>query len=560
MEIRFRLAMAASVCLLALLPLVARLAHLQILEHRALETRASGEFSRSAEEACPRAEIIDRHGNVLTQSMPVWTCFIDKAMVRSPERLAGRLSPLVGIPAAEILARIRGVRRFVWLKKRLDFAEAGRIAQARLEGAGLTPGQERFYPNGALARNLLGLVGAGGHGSAGIELFFDQRLSGRPRRFEMIRDGSGKIISQGALEDPAPPEPLRLTIDRNIQYYAEELLREAAERFSAKSGLVAVQDPGNGELLAMAVHPQNPLRNPIVQDSFEPGSTFKVVTAAAALEESLVREEEVFSCENGAYEIAPRIVIHDHEPSGPLTLAGILEKSSNIGIAKVAERVGALRFYRFVRAFGFATKTGIPLPGETLGSLKPLSDLNRVALAAASYGYGLGASPLQILAAYSAIANGGTLWEPRIVRGSQKPLGVRRIASEMTMRRLSAMLEGVVERGTGVAAQIAGYRVAGKTGTTRRLDSATSRYSEAHYNASFVGFLPASKPLWTILVVIEDPQGAYYGAQVAAPLFGKLGRWLLALKGVAPDRPRELGLAAKSEPGPQAASAARRVP
>ncbi|MFA6004147.1 MAG: penicillin-binding protein 2, partial [Elusimicrobiota bacterium] len=326
-----------------------------------------------------------------------------------------------------------------------------------------------------------------------------------------------------------------------------------AAQFQAKGGWVVIQDPNTGEILAMASHLSNALKNPIVQDTYEPGSTFKVVAAAAALEESLVAESDTFFCENGRYEISPGVFINDHEPESNLTLQGILERSSNIGIAKVVEKLGAMRFYRYSRAFGFAIKTGINLPGETAGEMKPLSQLSRVVLAASSYGYGIGTSALQVVNAYSAIANGGILYEPNIIADGRRPNRVRRVMSEGTARTLSRMLEGVVDRGTALPARIAGYRVAGKTGTARKLDRRTGQYSTSAYMASFVGFLPADKPRWTILVVMDEPQGQYYGGQVSAPVFAKLGRRLLAMEGVPPDRSAELQVTALA-PKPLAAA------
>jgi cell division protein FtsI (penicillin-binding protein 3) len=356
------------------------------------------------------------------------------------------------------------------------------------------------------------------------------------------------MIYKSLETDSSPPKPTVLTLDRNIQYFAEEILAQGQAQFSAKAGIIAVQDPFTGEILAMASHPTNSLKNPVVQDTFEPGSTFKIVAAAAALEEGTISEKEGFFCENGSYELAPGVIIHDHEPSGTLNLAGILEHSSNIGMAKIAERLGPIHFYRTSRLMGFANKTGISLPGETGGEMKPLSDMGRVALAAASYGYGIGTSPLQILNAYNALANGGTLWEPQIVKDGRRPTKVRRIASPKTVATLSRILEGIIERGTGVSAQVPGWRVAGKTGTSRKFDAQTGRYSSTDYNASFVGFLPASRPLWTILVILENPRGQYYGAQVAAPLFARLARRLVALKGIAPDGRPPTRLALRASP------------
>ncbi|MBI5629572.1 MAG: penicillin-binding protein 2 [Elusimicrobia bacterium] len=532
MDTRLRLNIAACLALLPLLPLSLRLAHLQIMQHQSLESMARGEFNRSSVEILPRSDILDRNGNILAQSVLVWSCFLDKKMIKKPAALAARLAPLIGMPESEILNQYKLQVRFVRLSDRLSFDQASAVTAARIEGVGLSSKQERFYPNGGLARSLLGQVNSEGYGLSGIELSLNEKLLGKARKFKIIRDGSGRTIHKETEQDPAPPEPLSLTIDRNIQFYAEQALQEAAEQFSIKSGVVAVQDPNNGEILAMAAYPENPLRNSLVQDSYEPGSTFKIVAAAAALEEEVVNLDETFFCENGSYQIAPGVVIHDHEPAGSLSLAQILEKSSNIGMAKVAARLGAVRFYRYVRAFGFSNKTGVSLPGETGGMMKPLPSLGHpVNLATASYGYGIGVSPLQMLDAYSAVANGGTLWEPLLVKNS-KPSRVRRLASPKTMETLSRMLETIVRQGTGVTAQIPGYRVAGKTGTARKLDPETKKYSMTQYNASFVGFLPAGKPSWTVLVVIEDPKGLYYGAQVAAPVFAKLGKRLLALKGI----------------------------
>lgn len=555
MDTRHRLTLAATLAVLPVLPLAIRLTHLQVMLHERLDIKASGQFKRSSQEVLPRGTIIDRNGHVLAESIPSWGCVIDKTEMTSAEAVAARLSPALGVPQAEIIRKIKKGGRFVWLKKGMTFEEMSKLSLAiapknvpakkgfkqspapkKLEGAAIISGQERIYPNDELARNIIGQVGADGRGMSGVELTMDGSLTGKSRKFEIIRDGSGHAIYKNAEgADDGGPSPLRLTIDRTIQFYSEEALAEAAAKFSIKSGIVAVQDPNNGEILALASYPANPLKNNAIQDTFEPGSTFKVVAAAAAIAESLVSDEDEFFCENGNYTIAPGVVIHDHEPKGALTLSGIMEHSSNIGIAKVVERIGAMNFYRYGRAFGFANKTGISLPGETAGSLKPVSDMTKVGLASASYGYGVGVSALQLLGAYSAIANGGTLWEPSIIKDGRKPERVRQVAPKKSIEALSNILETVVRSGTGAPAQIPGYKVAGKTGTARRFDAAAKQYSASKYTASFIGYVPADRPQLTILVVIDEPKGQYYGAQVSAPVFAKLGRNLLALKGIAPD-------------------------
>ncbi len=545
MDLGLRLTVAASLSLAPLLPLGARLAYLQVLRHDSLSTRASGEFSRVAQEAAPRADLLDRHGKVLARSIPSWSCFVDKAMVKDPDAFGAKLAPLLKMPAGEIARKTRAAHRFAWLKTKMSADDHQKLIEARVEGLGLVPAQERVYPNGDLARGVLGLVGAEGRGLAGLELSQDKRLSGRARRLDVIRDGQGRTIYKNVADAGDMPEPLRLTLDRTAQYLAEEALREGGEKGQFKEGIVAIQDPNNGEILAMAAWPPNPLRNPLVQDAFEPGSTFKVVTALAAIDDRVVLPDELFSGEGGKWQVVPGVTITDHEPEGDMNLAQIMERSSNIGIAKVADRVGAARFYRLARAFGFGAKTGAPLPGESAGTLKPMSDLTKVGLAASSYGYGLAVSPLQMLGAYSAIANGGILWEPKLIADGKPPVKVRRVASARAVHEISAMLECVVDRGTAGSARIPGYRAAGKTGTARKIDPLTRKYSTTAYTASFAGFLPASAPRWTILVILHEPRGAYYGGLVAAPIFSRLGSRLLTLSGLPPDRPAAPALTAR---------------
>ncbi len=534
MDLQARLAVASGICLLPLAPLAARLAHLQVLEHRQLQSRVEGEVLHAAHEALGRGEILDRRGRLLAQSVPAWSCFLDKTPIKDARAAAERLSPLLAMPASEIRRRMDTAARVVRIKDGLDGAQFSAVTESKLPGVNLILTQKRLYPNQELARNVLGIVGAQEHGLSGLELVFDERLRGKPRLLAYLRDGSGRVIQNASGPAAQRPEPLRLSINRDIQFHAEEVLREATAQFKAKGGMIIVEEPATGALLAMAATPPTHLKNPMVQDTYEPGSTFKLVTAAAALEESVVSLEDPFFCENGTYEVSPGVFIHDHEPSANLNLQGILEHSSNIGIAKVAEKVGTKRFYRYTRAFGFGLKTGVTLPGETAGQMKSLPELTKVVLAASSYGYGLGVSALQVADAYSALANGGTLYEPTILDG-KRPVRVRRVISEKTAQTLTRMLEGVVEHGTGASARIPGWRVAGKTGTARKVDPRTGEYSNSAYMASFVGFLPASRPRWTILVVMDEPKGQYYGAQVSAPVFAKLARRLLAMEAVPPD-------------------------
>ncbi len=539
METRRRLSLAAFLALLPVLPLSLRLAELQVVEHRGLLRRADDELDRMAVVAAPRAPILDRNGEVLAESLPTWACFLDKRMINNPQKTAEELSALLGMSTQEILSRYHNGGRFPWIKSGLDYAQAAALKKARVDGLGVVSREARFYPNGALADNVLGMVGSDGHGLSGIEYSEDARLEAAPIKIQLIRDGAGHAIYEDTAQDAPAPTPLALTIDRNIQFYAEQILDEAAKKLSIRNGVIAVENPRTGAILAMADYPPTPLRNDAVQEMYEPGSVFKLVTSGAALNEGVITPQETFFCNNGAYQIAPGVTIHDVEPQQELTIAGILRYSSNIGISKVVAKLGPAKFYSYVRAFGFTNKTGIDFPGETSGQLRPLSEMTPVNLAAASYGYGVGVSPLQVLAAYSAVANGGVLMQPHIIDGDE-PERIRRVVSAQTDALLVKMFEGVVEKGTGVPAQIPGYLVAGKTGTARMIDPKTRKYSLKAYNASFVGFLPASRPRWTILVLMGDPKGPrHFGDEAAAPYFGQLARRLIAMSGVAPDAPAD---------------------
>ena len=475
MDLHARLAWTAGLCLLPLAPLTLRLTDLQVMEHQRLESRVEGEVQHAAHETLARGEILDRRGRLLAQSIPAWSCFADKTQLKDRQAAVEKLSLLLAMPAAEVRRRLDAAGRVTQIHSGLDGVRDAALPEAKLSGISLILTQKRFYPNQDLARSVLGTVGTDERGLSGLEFTFDERLRGKPRLLPYLRDGSGRVI-QNAMGPSRRPEPLRLTIDRDIQFHAEEILREAAQTFRAKGGMIIVEEPQTAAILAMAAFPFNHLKNPMIQDIYEPGSTFKLVTAAAALDDSVVSPSDSFFCENGTYEVSPGVFIHDHEPSADLTLQGILERSSNIGITKVASKVASRRFYRTSRAFGFGLKTGITLPGETSGKMKSLPELTKVALAASSYGYGIGASALQVVNAYSAVANGGTLYEPTILDGA-KPVRVRRVMSEETAQTLGRMLEGVVERGTGTAARIRGWRIAGKTGTARKLDARTGEYS-----------------------------------------------------------------------------------
>lgn len=560
MSLKARLNLCLVLAAVPFLLLAGRLSVLQVLEGGRLESMASQEVEREVLIPQLRGRILDRNGEVLTESLPSWTCWLDKKLLGEPRRAGEALAKALGLAPEALRQRLKGRSQVVALKKGLDLEAARAIAKLRLTGVALEQQERRSYPNGDLTRSVLGAVGAEGYGLSGLEHLFDRELRPPALRSQVLRDGKGRLIYSKRLGSPLPPKRLVLTIDRNLQYFAETALAEAVAKAAARSGMVLAQDPVSGELLVAATYPSDPLRNAALQDTFEPGSTLKVLTALAAVEDGLVGPQETFDCEHGSWAMAPKVTLHDHEPEDLLTLSQILERSSNIGIAKVSERVGAERFYRRARAFGFGSRTGLDYPGEAAGILKPAQALDRVHLAQVSFGQGIGATALQLVAAYSALANGGTLMEPRLVRGVQEesgawlrswePVGVRRAATERGAAAIRDMLVAAVDAGTGRAAAVPGYSVAGKTGTAQKIDPATGKYSRSLYTSSFIGFFPAQNPRITLLVVLDEPRRGYYGSDVAAPVFARLAKDMLARLGIPPDRPETL--AAGVRPAPSA--------
>ncbi|MBI5243830.1 MAG: penicillin-binding protein 2 [Elusimicrobia bacterium] len=546
MDTRFRLGVSTLLCLLPVLPLASRLAWLQVIRHEQLDTKARGETVGQDLVIVPRGRILDREGRVLAQSLPAASSYLDLTNVADHREAVQKACRALDIPAGPLLAKLRPGRRFLWLKRKLAPEESAalryKIQKSSLTFIGLVAEAQRVYPNGDLLRPVLGDVNIDENGLSGLELAFDRELSGLSYKVRLMRDRKGNVIVQEPPPERIPPPDLRLSIDLAAQHYAESELKAAVLSRKAKRGFILVQDPRSGDLLALASFPADRLKNPAVQDVYEPGSTFKLVAAAAALERRLYGPQETIDCEGGRWALAPSVAIKDHEPEGLLTLQQVIERSSNIGTAKVALRLGASAFHRTCRLFGFGSRTGIPLPGESSGLLPPVSALTTVRLGNAGFGQGIAVTPLQLAAAYSALANNGALLEPRIVlsigdKALPGPVRLRQVAAPETVSALREFLEGVVLRGTGMTAQVSGYRVAGKTGTAQKVDPATGRYSAADYVSSFIGFVPADDPRLSILVVVDSPRVGYYGSEVAGPVFSRLSRMLLARYGIAPKAP-----------------------
>jgi cell division protein FtsI (penicillin-binding protein 3) len=530
---------AGAICL--------RLVYLQIFRYGDFEQRAQRQQQRTTEVAAKRGIIYDRAGRELAMSVSVDSVFAVPADI--PD-LAGTISLVARITRAdprELLAKCQTARTFCWVARKADAETADRIRAMNLRGIYFQKESKRFYPKRELAAQVLGYVGMDDEGLSGIERADDDDLRGKPGRMMISVDARRKWF--GSVEkQPDPGENVVLTIDEKIQFIAERELETAMQQTHAESGTVVVQNPKTGEILALANRPTfNPnmarditpqkLKDHAVSDVYEPGSTFKLVTIAAALEEKLTRPDEVFDCQMGSI-VINGMRIRDSKPHGLLTVAGILAESSDVGAIKIALRLGEERFYKYIRAFGFGQQTGIEVPGETRGLTKPLNRWSKVSIGAISMGQEIGVTPLQLVAMVSTIANDGVWTAPRIIAGTTAPQGApqmvafhpgiqRRVISPMTAAQMKQMMQGVVLHGTGKKAILEGYSSAGKTGTAQKVDPATHTYSHTKYVGSFAGFAPVNDPAITVAVILDSAVGLHQGGQVSAPVFQRVAQQVL---------------------------------
>jgi cell division protein FtsI (penicillin-binding protein 3) len=491
-----------------------------------------------------RGNIYDRRGQELAVSAPTYSLAAHPGLIQNRGDLAKKLSRILNMKMRSVKNKLTTKKKFVWIKRRLMPDEVRSIQ--KLEAAGLTLQKEarRYYPNRELASQVLGAAGYDGEGLGGLELYYEHFLKGPRTREVAYRDARGAIyaVSDNPLETRGVAH-LHLNLDRNIQYVAESELSTAAHRLNAKRGTIIVMDPKTGAIIAMASYPRfNPntyqnynmdhWRSVAVSDEFEPGSSFKAITVAAALENKLLTTRDSIDCENGLMKIG-KTSIHDHEKYGLLTLPELLKVSSNIGTAKIAQTIGKDDLYKTIRRFGFGQRTGIDFPGEAEGQVRDPNKWHPVDHATISFGQGLTATALQITSAYATIANKGQRMKPQLVKQitgldgervkviEAKSLG--QVIRPEVAAALTEMLVGVTEEGgTGLRAAIKGYRIAGKTGTAQKYDIKNRTYSKTDYFSSFVGFGPAENPRLVVFVGIDSPQGIYYGGEVAAPIFRKV--------------------------------------
>jgi cell division protein FtsI (penicillin-binding protein 3) len=515
-----------------------RLVDLQVIRRDSLGLRARRQHERTINIAALRGRIVDRHGRTLAESLEVPSLYADPSAIPEPAAAAAQLAPLLGRKPAEILRELRPEKSFVWLAQKVSPATAKAVLALGIRGVGQIPESERFYPGGRLAASVLGYIGTEGNGLAGIESKYDEQVRGRSGSLLAVRDGVGVNVLQYLERPSSTGQDLELTLDAVIQYYAEAELERAMQETRSAWGSVVVLEPATGAILAMASLPSfNPnafaeapkgdRRNLGVMEAYEPGSTFKVVTAAAALERGLVRPEEVIDCGHGQVTVAGQ-KIRDHKVFDLLTFADVMAESSNVGAIRVGLRVRPEEFHQTVLAFGFGTPTGSGLPGDSPGRVWGPRRWSRVSQASMSIGQELRVTPLQMLRAVAAVGNRGLLPQPHIIApGTAGPPRPRQVISETTAATLNQMLERVVTDGTGKRAALPGYTVAGKTGTAQK--SNEHGYLDEH-TASFAGYVPSTDPRLAIIVVLDSPRGLFHGGEIAAPVFARIAlpalRWL----------------------------------
>lgn len=554
--LRSRTLILAGVLACAFLGLAARLVVLQVVRHDDLLRVAEKQHSKTIALKPKRGSIVDRHGQPLAVSSSAESLYALPARIQDPDRLAGALAPILDEPAAEIEKRLTAERPFTWVRRKLPPPVAQAVRALREPGLGFVQESLRLYPNRELAAHLLGFVGADGQGLEGVEWTWDRDLAGQSGLALVERDGLGRDVTglPMVLKPAVPGRGVSLTLDATVQYLAERELDAAWRRTRSKAALAVVLDPRTGELLALAIRPTfNPnsfaaatpaeWRNRAITDPFEPGSTFKVILAATALEEGVVHPDDRIYGEQGAITVA-NTVIHDWKRYGWLTFSEVLQHSSNVGAIKAGLALGRERFYRYIVGFGFGSLTGLGLPGESRGRVRPPGEWSQLSLASVSIGQEVSVTVIQMVAAFAAVANGGRLLRPWAVRAVLDPAGreiqsfeprvVRQVISPVTARTLTQILTRVVAQGTGKPAAILGYDVAGKTGTAQKLDPLTRRYSRAPGVLSFVGFAPAEDARFVMLVLLDEPQTAQWGSEAAAPVFAAVGSRLLRSLNVPP--------------------------
>ncbi len=547
--------------LTALFCLIFRLGFIQIFRASSYFSIAQNQ-SRSVIEMQPaRGRIVDSKSHELALDVRLDSLYAVSREIKNKAKIADQLASILGMDRSVIFERLSRDKMFVWIARKISPVKADAIRKLKIEGLGFVKESQRVYPKGETACHILGFTDVDNNGLEGIELSYNSFLKGVPGWRMVQKDAKQRELISKQIEMVAPVDgySIHLTIDEVIQSIAERALAETCKKFNALGGSIVVMDPKSGDILGMAMYPVYDLnnarkskpenrRNRAVTDLFEPGSVFKMITLSGILQEKIFGLDEKFDCENGSWAVAGK-VLHDHHGYGLLTFREIIEKSSNIGAVKAAMRLGANKLYKYIKDFGFGSQTGIGLSGEIRGLVPNPKNWSRSSIINIPIGHGVAVTPIQLVSAFSAVANNGLLMKPRLITHiddadgkiiqSYDPEPVRQVISKETALQVRTVLEGVVERGTGKKAAVPGFRAAGKTGTAQKL-MPDGKYSHDLFWASFVGFVPYDDPKLVISVSVDQPHPVYYGGDVAAPAFSRaaseiLGYWQVS-QTVMPDQ------------------------
>ena len=536
--------------------LIYRLYNIQVLQQGKYKELARQEHLTSLSIDGERGNIYDRNLNKLALNVPTKSLFAIPFKIKNPLDAARKISSILNLKSDDVFDKLTQKKSFVWIKRKCEDCEVSDINNLKIDGLHFLNENKRYYPNKKLASNLIGFVGIDNQGLEGLELFFENTLKSIPGLTILERDASGgKIpLSIKKSNESKNGESIVLTIDNVIQYITEEALDKAFKKAKAKAGIAIVTEPKTGEILAMAVRPtfdpnsfhhfsRDLWRNRAITDVYEPGSTFKIVTISSALEEKVANLDNQFNCKgwikyNGH-------VFHDIHIHHEQDLTDIVKNSCNIGVIQVGTRLKESVFEKYIRRFGFGALTDIELPGEIIGLVRNAKEWSKISLASLSIGQEISVTPLQLIMGISSIANQGTLMKPMIIKEILdsnnnkvkvfKPKPVRKVVSSETAFTMSKILEQVVLDGTGISAIIPGYRIAGKTGTAQKFDISLGKYSDDKYNSWFVGYVPVENPKLSILVLIDEPIGSYYGGTVAAPVFREIASKALPYLSIPPE-------------------------
>jgi cell division protein FtsI (penicillin-binding protein 3) len=553
-----RLLIVACVALLWSTAVLGRLAYLQLVRHGDYLSRALRQQQRTIEITPQRGIIYDRNMHPLAMSVPVKSAFAVPADIADESLAAHLLSGVVNVPQDALEARFQSSRSFAWVSRKLPPEKVEALEALNLKGIYFQEENQRFYPKRDLAAHVLGFVDPDEKGLGGLESELDGQIRGRSEKIIVMADARQRWFD-GSEAQRERGANVVLTLDEKIQYIAQRELSAAIDQTHAQAGSVIVMNPNTGAILALANWPKfNPnaattapaeaRMNRSVSAVYEPGSTFKLITLAAAFDQNITRPDDVFDCENGSIILSGHR-IHDHKRFGMLTVSDILAKSSDVGAIKIALLLGPQKLYDYIRGFGFGAATGVDLPGESRGLLRRPEAWSGISIGSVSMGQEVGVTPIQLITAVSAIANGGILYRPHVVeelrRGTKvlpadgllAPTEPRRAIRPETAATLRLLMEGVVLHGTGVLARLDGWTAAGKTGSAQKIDPATGRYSPRNFVASFTGFAPINNPAVAILVSIDSPMGLHEGGPVAAPVFKRIAEQVLPYLDVARDVP-----------------------